>query len=61
VLDLWANLFNIIKALKNGFNLGYEDVVTKLMKESTTLYFDRILRTENGLVCVWNQVDTNAW
>jgi hypothetical protein len=34
--------------LKNGINLGSEDVVMKLMKGNMTLYFDRILRTKNG-------------
>ena len=50
VPDLWLNLFSIRKALKNGFNLGNEDVVMKLMKGKTTLYFDRILKTKNGFV-----------
>jgi hypothetical protein len=36
------NLFSISKALKNGFNLGNEDVVMMLMKEDKTLYFNRI-------------------
>jgi hypothetical protein len=36
--------------LKNGFNLGNEDVVIKLMKGNTTLYFDRILKIKNGFV-----------
>ena len=50
VPDLWANLFSISKALKNGFNLGNEDAVMKLMKGNTTIYFDRILKTKNGFV-----------
>jgi hypothetical protein len=49
VPDLWVNLSSIRKALANGFNLGNEDVVMKLMKDNTTSYFDRILRTKNGL------------
>ena len=44
VPNLWANLVNISKALKNGFILGSEDVVMKLMKGNTTIYFDRILK-----------------
>jgi hypothetical protein len=47
VPELWVNLFSMCKALKNGFNLGNEDVVMKLMKGNTTLYFDRILKTKN--------------
>jgi hypothetical protein len=49
VPDLWVNLFCISRALKIGFNFGNEDVVMKLMKGNTALYFDRM------------QVDTNAW
>ena len=43
-------MFSISKALKNEFNLGNEDVVMKLMKGKTSLYFDRILKTKNGFV-----------
>jgi hypothetical protein len=50
VPELWVNLFSISKSLKNGFNLGNEDVVMKLMKGNTTLYFDRKLKTKNGFV-----------
>jgi hypothetical protein len=50
VPNLWINLFSISKALNNGFNLGNEDVVMKLMKENMAFYFDRILRTTNGFV-----------
>jgi hypothetical protein len=50
VQELWVNLFSISKALKNGFNLVNEDVVMKLMKGNTTLYFDRMLKTKNGFV-----------
>ena len=50
VADLWLNLFSISKALNNGFNLGNEDVVMKVMKGNATLYFDRILKTKNGFV-----------
>jgi hypothetical protein len=50
VPELWVNLFSISKALKNGFNLGNEDAVMKLMKENTTLYFNRMLKTKNGFV-----------
>jgi hypothetical protein len=45
-----VNLLSISKALKNGFNLGNEDVVTKLMKRKRALYFDRVLITKNGFV-----------
>jgi hypothetical protein len=38
VPDLWVNLFRISKAVKNGFNLGNEDVVMKLMKGNMILY-----------------------
>jgi hypothetical protein len=50
VPELWVNLFSISKALKNGFNLGNEDVVMKVMKGNTTLYFNRMLKTKNGFV-----------
>ena len=50
VPDLWVNLFSINKALKNGFKIGNEDVVLKLMKGKTTMYFDRILKTKDGFV-----------
>jgi hypothetical protein len=50
VPELWLNLFSISKALKCGFNLGNEDVVMKLMKGNTTLYFNRILKTKHGFV-----------
>jgi hypothetical protein len=50
VPELWVNLFSISKALKNGFNLGIEDVAMKLMKGNTTLYFNRMLKTKNGFV-----------
>jgi hypothetical protein len=32
VPELWVNLFSISKPLKNGFNLGSEDVVMKIKK-----------------------------
>jgi len=50
VPELWVSLFSISKALKNGFILGNEDVVMKLMKGKTILYFDRMLKTKNGFV-----------
>jgi hypothetical protein len=50
VPELWVNLFSISKALKNGFNLGNEDIVMKLMKGNTTLNFGRMLKTKNGFV-----------
>ena len=50
VPNLLVNLVSISKALKNGFNLDNEDVVIKLMKEDTTLYFDRLLKIKNRLV-----------
>ena len=50
VPDLWVNLFSINKALKNGFKIENEDVVLKLMKGKTTMYFDRILKTKDGFV-----------
>jgi hypothetical protein len=50
VPDLKVNLFSISKALKNGLNLGNEDVVMKLMKGNTTSYFDIIVSTKNGFV-----------
>jgi hypothetical protein len=43
VPELWVNLFSISKILQNWFNHGNEDVVMKLMKGNTTLYFDRML------------------
>jgi hypothetical protein len=46
--ELWVNLFSISKALKNGFN---EDVVMKLIKGNTTLYFDRMPKSKNRLAC----------
>jgi hypothetical protein len=51
---LLVNLsFSMTKALKNGFNLGNEDGVMKLMKENTALYFDRVLKTKSGFVYYW--------
>jgi hypothetical protein len=47
--ELWVNLFSISKDLKHWF-IGNEDVVVKLMKGNTTLFFDRILKTKNGFV-----------
>jgi hypothetical protein len=40
IRELWVNLFSISKTIKHGFNIGNEDVVMKLMKGNTTLYFD---------------------
>jgi hypothetical protein len=50
VPEIWVNLFSICKALKHGFNLGNEDVVMKLMKGNTTLYFNRMLKTKDGFL-----------
>jgi hypothetical protein len=50
VPELLVNLFSISKALKNGFNLGNEDDVMKLMEGNTTSYFDRMLKTKNVFV-----------
>jgi hypothetical protein len=50
VPQLWANLFSISKALKNGFHFDNEVVVIMLMKGNTTLYFNRMLKTKNGFV-----------
>jgi hypothetical protein len=43
-------MYSISGALKNGFSLGNYDAVMKLMKGNTTLYFDRILKSEIGFV-----------
>ena len=56
VPNLLVNLFSISKALKNGFNLGNEDFVMKLMKEDTILYFHRLLKTKNRFVSDMNSL-----
>jgi hypothetical protein len=54
---LLVNLsFSIRKALKNGFNLGNEDGVIKLMKENTALRLE-----DQKWICIGHQVDTNIW
>ena len=50
VPELWVNLFSINKALKNGFKIGNDDIIIHLSKGSTTLSFDRVLKTKNGFV-----------
>jgi hypothetical protein len=36
--------------LKNDFKIGNEHIITHLSKDSTTLYFERILKTKNGFL-----------
>jgi hypothetical protein len=48
VPELWINLFNIGKALKNGFNLSNDGEIIKMSKGNVTLTFDKFLRTKNG-------------
>jgi hypothetical protein len=43
--DLWVNLFSINKALKSGFKIWNEGIIINLSKGSTTLSFERILKT----------------
>ena len=50
VPELWVNLFSMNKALKNGFKIGNDDIIIHLSKGSTTLSFDRVLKTKNGFV-----------
>ena len=50
VPELWVKLFSISKALKNGFKIGNDDIIIHLSKGSTTLSFDRVLKTNNGFV-----------
>jgi hypothetical protein len=52
VPELWVNLFIIIKVLKNGFKTENEDIITHLSKGSTTLSFDRVLKTNNEFVSI---------
>jgi hypothetical protein len=50
VPDLWLNLFSINKDLKNGFKIGNEYIIIYLSKSSTTLTFERVIKTKNGVV-----------
>jgi hypothetical protein len=50
VPELWVNLFSINKVLKNGCKIGNEDIIIHLSRGSTTLPFDRVLKTKNGFV-----------
>ena len=56
VPELWVNLFSINKALKDGFKIGNDGIVIHLTKGSTTLSFDRILNTKNGLCQVQSSI-----
>jgi hypothetical protein len=50
VPDLCVNLFNLNRAIQNGFKLSNENVSIRLSKGSVTLIFDRIIKTMNGFV-----------
>jgi hypothetical protein len=50
VPKLWVNLFIIIKALKNGFNLSNKGLMTSLKKGSVSVTFDRVIKTVNGSI-----------
>jgi hypothetical protein len=50
VPELWANLFSISKALKNGFNLSDKGLMINLKKGSVSITFDRFIKTVNGSI-----------
>ena len=50
VPELWINLCSISKALKNGFQIGNDDLVIQLTEWTTRLAFDQVLNTKNDFV-----------
>ncbi len=52
VEDLWVNLFSIGKGLQNGFNIGNKGINIFITKGKTTITFDKIMRTNKGLILV---------
>jgi hypothetical protein len=50
VPELWVNLFSINKALKNGRNLSNKRLSTCLSRGSTSVLFDRLIRSTSGSV-----------
>jgi hypothetical protein len=50
VPELWVNLFNISKALKNGFDLSNKGSMINLKKGSVSITFDRVIKTVNGSI-----------
>ena len=50
VPDLAINLFSITKALDNGWNVSNQNVMVSLEKHKTKITFDKIFRTEYGVV-----------
>jgi hypothetical protein len=45
-----VNLFNIRKALKNGFDLSNKGLMIRLKKGSVSVTFDRVINTVNGSI-----------
>ena len=50
VPELWVNLFSITKALTKGWDIGNKGVNLFLTKDQTTLLFDRVIKTDKGMV-----------
>jgi hypothetical protein len=42
---IWSNLFNLNKALMNGFTLANDGVIVSLTKKHVTLTFDVLIKT----------------
>jgi hypothetical protein len=47
---LCANLFSIIKAIKNGFNPSNKDTSICLTKGSASMIFDRVINIMSGTI-----------
>jgi hypothetical protein len=50
VPELWVNLFNTSKALKNGFDLSNKGLMISLKKGSVSVKYDRVIKTVNGSI-----------
>jgi hypothetical protein len=50
VPELWVKLYSIDKALKDAFKITNEDFIINASKSSTTLSFERVIKTKNGVV-----------
>jgi Zinc knuckle len=59
VPDLFVNLFSITKTLDSGWKLSNEGVKIKLSKSNTTIKFDQVLPTDNGVLVGVKMVSRN--
>jgi hypothetical protein len=59
--ELYANIFSINKALKNGFKLSNKNENISLTKGSASITFDRIIKSLDGTVSGIKMIYLDSW